>query len=68
MKKFIECFSYIHGKKEAKTMLDELNSLKSNKSLPFVFADNNGESWLIVGTVTNEDWINLNLESDFMRI
>ena len=67
-KKYIECFSYVHGQKEANQMLNELNSLKSNSSLPFVFAEDNGESWLIVGTVTQEDWVNLNLESDFMRI
>lgn len=66
--KFIECFSYVQGKKEAKQMLDELNSLKSNSSLPFVFAEDHGESWLILGTVTREDWDKLNLESDFMRI
>ena len=67
-KRFIECFSYVHGEKEANKMLDELNSLKSSSSFPFVFAEDNGESWLILGTVTREDWDRMNLESDFMRI
>lgn len=68
MTKFIECFSYVHGRKEAKEMLNELNSLKSSKSFPFIFDSNKDDAWLILGTVTEEDWDRLNLDSDFMRI
>jgi hypothetical protein len=67
-KKLIECFSNVQGKKNAQEMLDELNGLKSSSSLPFIFAKDNGVDWLILGTVTEEDWVKLNLESDFMRI
>lgn len=74
MSKLIDCFSYIHGHKEAQEIVLDLNQMKSKKSQDFYIEYNKAQnyskddSYLIKGHVTNEDWEELNLESDFMTI
>ena len=70
--KLIECFSYVHGHKEAKEIVVDLNGMKSIKSDPFYIEYNKtqnytkNDSYLIKGNVTEKDWDELDLESDFM--
>lgn len=72
--KLIECFSYVHGHKEAQEIVDDLNSMKSSQSDPFYIEYdknqdyNKNDSYLIKGNVTEKDWDYLNLDSDFMTI
>lgn len=74
MSKLINCFSYVHGHKEAQEIVIDLNQMKSKKSKDFYIDYNKTQdysknnSYLIKGHVTNEDWEELNLESDFMTI
>lgn len=74
MSKLIDCFSYVHGHKEAQEIVLDLNQMKSKKSQDFYIDYNKtqdyskNDSYLIKGKVTNEDWEELNLESDFMTI
>lgn len=74
MSKLIDCFSYVHGHKEAQEIVIDLNQMRSKKSQDFYIDYNktqdysNNDSYLIKGQVTNEDWEELNLESDFMTI
>jgi hypothetical protein len=70
----IECFSYVHGHKEAQELVTDLNAMKSIDS-DFFYIDydkdqdySNNESYLIKGNVTEEDWDELDLSSDFMQI
>jgi hypothetical protein len=70
----IECFSYVHGHKEAQQLVTDLNAMKSIDSDSF-YIDydkdqdySNNESYLIKGNVTEEDWDELDLSSDFMQI
>ena len=71
--KLIECFSYVHGHKEAQQVVVDLNSMKSIDSDPFYIEyDKNqdydeNDSYLIKGNVTLKDWQQLDLESDFMK-
>lgn len=72
MSKLINCFSYVHGHKEAQEIVTDLNQMKSKKSKDFYIEYDRKkdyakeDSYLIKGKVTNEDWEELNLESDFM--
>ena len=74
MSKLIDCFSYVQGHKEAQEIVVDLNQMKSKKSQDFYIDYNKtqdyskNDSYLIKGQVTNEDWEELNLESDFMTI
>jgi hypothetical protein len=74
MSKLIDCFSYVHGHKEAQEIVTDLNQMRSKKSRDFYIEYNKTQdyskdgSYLIKGHVTNEDWEELNLESDFMTI
>lgn len=74
MKNLINCFSYVHGHKEAIELVTDLNCMKSTQSDPF-YIDydktqdySKNDSYLIKGNVTIKDWDFLNLEEDFMRI
>lgn len=70
--KLIECFSYVHGHKEAQEIVVDLNGMKSIDSDPFYIEYNRtqdynkNDSYLIKGNVTEEDWDELDLQSDFM--
>lgn len=72
MSKLIDCFSYVQGHKEAQEIVIDLNQMRSKKSQDFYIEYNKtqdyskNDSYLIKGHVTNEDWEELNLESDFM--
>lgn len=72
--KLIECFSYVHGHKEAQDVVIDLNGIKSVKSDSFYIEYNKTQdynkngSYLIKGNVTEEDWDELDLSSDFMQI
>lgn len=72
--KLIECFSYVHGHKEAQEIVDDLNSMKSGQSDPFYIEYDKtqdytkNDSYLIKGNVTEKDWDYLNLDSDFMTV
>lgn len=68
MTKFIECFSYAHGQYEAAQFTKELNELKSDESKLFSMWHKARGRFIIMGSVTQHDWDNLNLESDFMSI
>ena len=69
----IECFSYVHGHKEAQEVVIDLNGMKSIGSDSF-YIDydkdqdySKNESYLIKGNVTQNDWDELNLDMDFME-
>jgi hypothetical protein len=70
----IECFSYVHGHKEAQEVVIDLNGMKSIGSDPFYIEYNKtqdyskNDSYLIKGNVTRKDWIMLNLNMDFMKM
>lgn len=70
----IECFSHIHGHKEAQELVIDLNAMKSNDSDLFYVEYNKiqdyskNESYLIKGNVTRKDWVMLNLNMDFMEV
>lgn len=74
MSKLINCFSYVHGHKEAQEIVIDLNQMKSKKSKNFYIEYDprkdyaKDDSYLIKGKVTHEDWEELNLESDFMAL
>ena len=63
----IECFSNVQGYKEAQQVLAELNELKSSDSI-FDLYNNVGDCYTIRGSVSEEDWDRLDLQSDFMEI
>ena len=69
----IECFSYVHGHKEAQEVVIDLNGMKSIGSDSF-YIDydkdqdySKNESYLIKGNVTQNEWDELNLDMDFME-
>lgn len=79
--KLIDCFSYVHGHKEAQEIVIDLNQMKSADSKDFYIEyenpnDNADYTWkrkyddtyLVRGSVTESDWEELNLSSDFMTI
>lgn len=74
MSKLIDCFSYVHGHKEAQEIVIDLNQMKSKKSKDFYIEYDRkkdytkDDSYLIRGKVTNKDWDALNLDIDFMEI
>lgn len=79
MAKLIQCFSYVLGSKAANDLIKDLNRLKSDKNTKFTLhrtgttvADSMEDTILdrycIKGKVTQNDWDELNLESDFMTI
>lgn len=73
-KEKIICFSYVNGHKEAQEIVTDLNAIKSDGSGNFYIQyDRNkdytgDDSYLIMGCVTEDDWEELDLDSDFMRI
>lgn len=67
-KKLIECFSCIHGRKVANKFLKTLNEMKVSSSSVFDMDEVRTNVFVIRGNVTKKDWIELDLESDFMRI
>jgi hypothetical protein len=70
----INCFSNVIGHKEAQELVIDLNQMKSAKSDPFYikydkdkdYAED--DNYLVVGDVTQEDWDELNLDMDFMKV
>jgi hypothetical protein len=74
MSKLIDCFSYVHGHKDAQEIVTDLNQMKSKKSKDFYIKYDRSkdytkeDSYLIMGKVTPKDWEELNLESDFMTL
>lgn len=74
MAKLINCFSYVHGHKEAQEIVTDLNQMKSSQSEEFYIQYNKhqdyskDDKYLILGNVTESDWQELDLDSDFMEI
>lgn len=74
MSNLIKCFSNVIGHKNAQELVIDLNQMKNNKSDPFYIEYDrskdyyNDDTYIIVGNVTEKDWDELNLESDFMRV
>jgi hypothetical protein len=79
--KLIECFSYVQGHKEAQEIVIDLNQMKSTDSKDFYIEYDNpndnvdyiwkrkyDDTYLVRGSVTQSDWEELNLESDFLVI
>lgn len=70
---FIQCFSNVIGHKEAQELVIDLNAMKSSKSEDFyIYYDKfqnykTNDTYLVVGSVTKEDWNQLDLDSDFME-
>jgi hypothetical protein len=70
----IKCFSFVHGHKNAQEIVVDLNGMKSIQSDPFYIQyDRNkdygkDDSYCIRGNVTENDWDELDLSSDFMEI
>lgn len=64
----INCFSYVHGKKNAFDLAKVLNKLKSNSSKLFSVCSISPGIYCVMGEVTRRDWIFLDLSSDFMEI
>jgi len=70
----IECFSHVHGHKEAQELVIDLNTMKSNNSDLFHIEYNktqdyiNNDWYLVKGNVTKKDWVMLNLNMDFMEV
>jgi len=69
----IKCFSAVIGHKEAQDLVIDLNQMKSSKSEPFYIEYDrskdyyNDDTYVVVGNVTEEDWVELNLDMDFME-
>jgi len=70
----IQCFASVVGHKEAQELVTDLNQMKSSKSEDFYIKydkyhkyDEYDDSYFVVGNVTQEDWDELNLESDFIE-
>jgi hypothetical protein len=69
----IKCFSTVIGHKEAQELVIDLNQMKSIKSDPFYIEYDrskdyyNDDTYIVVGNVTENDWVELNLDMDFMQ-
>jgi hypothetical protein len=69
----IQCFSTVIGHKEAQDLVIDLNQMKSSQSEPFYIEYDrskdyhNDDTYVVVGNVTEEDWVELNLDMDFME-
>jgi hypothetical protein len=69
----IKCFSTVIGHKEAQELVTDLNQMKSIKSDPFYIEYDrskdyyNDDTYIVVGNVTENDWVELNLDMDFMQ-
>ena len=74
MSNLIKCFSNVIGHKNAQELVIDLNQMKNNKSDPFYIEYDrskdyyNDDTYIVVGNVTEKDWDELNLDSDFMRV
>ncbi len=70
----IKCFSNVVGHKEAQELVVDLNQMKSIKSEPFYIKYDKhqdyskDDNYVVVGSVTPEDWDDLNLDMDFMQV
>jgi hypothetical protein len=69
----IKCFSTVIGHKEAQEIVTDLNQMKSSQSEDFYIEYDrskdyyNDDTYVVVGNVTEEDWVELNLDMDFME-
>jgi len=69
----IHCFSTVIGHKEAQEIVTDLNQMKSSQSEDFYIEYDkskdyyNDDTYIIVGHVTENDWVELNLNMDFME-
>jgi len=69
----IQCFSNVIGHKEAQEIVIDLNAMKSSQSEDFyIYYDKFqnykiNDTYLVVGNVTQTDWDELDLDSDFME-
>lgn len=74
MKNLIKCFSNVIGHKEAQELVIDLNQMKSSKSDNFYIEYDKSkdyytdDTYIVVGNVTKQDWNDLDLDSDFMRV
>jgi hypothetical protein len=68
----IKCFSNVIGHKEAQEIVIDLNQMKCVESEDFYIdyhkSDIGNDNYLIVGNVIQEDWDELDLDSDFMTV
>jgi hypothetical protein len=67
----IKCFSNVGGHKNAQEIVIDLNAMKSKDSEDFYIdysvSDMGDDLYVIVGNVTQNDWDELDLDSDFME-
>jgi hypothetical protein len=67
----IKCFSNVGGHKNAQEIVIDLNAMKSEHSDDFYIdysrSDMGDDLYVIVGNVTQNDWDELDLDSDFME-
>jgi hypothetical protein len=69
----IKCFSTVIGHKEAQEIVTDLNQMKSSQSEDFYIEYDrsknyyNDDTYVVIGNVTEEDWVELNLDMDFME-
>ena len=70
----IKCFSNVIGHKEAQEIVTDLNQMKSYQSEDFYIEYDkskdyyNDDTYIVVGNVTENDWVELNLDMDFMQV
>jgi hypothetical protein len=70
----IKCFSNVVGHKDAQELVIDLNQMKSHQSDLFYINYNKhqdyskDDNYVVIGNVTQEDWDELSLDIDFMRV
>lgn len=70
----IHCFSNVKGHKEAIDLVTDLNAMKTSKSSEFYIEYdkhqdyNKDDTYKVVGEVCEDDWYELNMMDDFMRL
>ena len=64
----VDCYTFIDNLEEAEQTVSDLNSKKSNESKEFYIAyyDGINLAYLVSGTVTPEDFLELKLEGKFV--
>jgi hypothetical protein len=69
----IQCFSNVIGHKESQELVIDLNAMKSSQSEDFYIYYNKfqnyeiNDTYLVVGNVTQEDWDELDMDSNFVQ-
>lgn len=70
----IHCFSNVKGHKNAIDLVTDLHAMRSSKESQFYIDYNRhqdyskDDTYKVVGNVTEDDWEELNMDTDFMRM